>query len=74
MKGGFQGGFAALPLVSALALVFTLSLLMLLRSGMLDRDQVAKAQLRADYQQREEALMRALVAVFPQQVVDCMKG
>ena len=74
MKGDFQRGFAALPLVSALALVFTLSLLMLLRSGMLDRDQVAKAQLRADYHQREEALMRALIAVFPQKVVDCMKG
>lgn len=42
MKGGLQRGFAALPLVSAMALIFTLSLLMLFRAGMLDRDQVAR--------------------------------
>lgn len=74
MKGGLQRGFAALPLVSAMALISTLSLVMLFRAGMLDRDQVAKAQLRTDYHQREEALMRALVALFPQRVVDCMKA
>ncbi len=69
-----QHGFAALPLVSAMALIFSLSLLMLLRGGMMNRDQASKAQLRIDYHQREEALMRAIVAVFPQKVIACMKG
>ncbi len=66
-------GFAALPVVSALGLIFTTTLLFLLRSALMNRDQIAKTQLRNDYQQREESLMRALVACFPQAAIACMK-
>ena len=74
MKTKGDDGFAALPVVSSLGLIFTLTLLFLLRNGLLNRDQIAKAQLRNDYQQREESLMRALVAIFPQAAIASMKG
>ena len=68
------GGFASLPAVTAVALMLTLSLLMMFREGMMNRDQTARSQLRADYHQREEAVLRALVAVFPKKAIACMKG
>ena len=68
-----QSGFAALPVVSAIGLIFTATLLLLLKGSLLNQDQIAKTQLRTDYQQREESLMRALAAVFPQAAIDCMK-
>ncbi len=67
-------GFAALPLVASIALMIVLSLLMLFKTGLLYRDQAAKAQLRADYHQREEALLRALVTVFPKKAIACMRA
>ena len=73
MKPGNASGMAALPVVSAIGLIFTATLLLLLRSGFMNQDQLAKAQLRIDYQQREESLLRGLVAAFPQAVIDCMK-
>ena len=66
-------GFASMPVVTAIALMMTLSLLMLFRAGMMNRDQAAKALLRGDYHQREEALLRALVAVFPKNAIGCMR-
>lgn len=74
MKPKRNQAFAALPIVATLGLIFTVTLLFLLRSGLMDSDQIAKAQLRDDYQQREESLMRALVAAFPQAAINCMKG
>ena len=63
-----------MPAVTALALVLTLSLLMLFRTGMVHRDQAAKSQLRGDYHQREEAFLRALVTVLPRKAISCMKA
>ncbi len=74
MKSKSDHGFAALPIVSAMGLLFTITLLFLLRSSLLNRDQIAKTQLRTDYQQREETLLRALVAVLPQAAIACMKA
>jgi hypothetical protein len=67
-------GIAALPAVTGVALMLTLSLLVLFRAGHVHQDQGAKAQLRNDYHQREEALLRALVAVFPRKAIACMKA
>jgi hypothetical protein len=67
-------GFASLPAVTAVALMLTLSLMMLFKVGLVNRDQAAKAELRTDYSQREEALLRALVAVFPRKAIACMKA
>lgn len=40
----------------------------------MSRDQASQAQLKGDYHEREEALMRALVAVFPKRAIASMKG
>ena len=69
-----KAGFAALPAVAVIGLLLLLSIGAVYRQGLMRRDEVAKAQLRLDYHQREEALLRALVATFPRKVVACMKG
>lgn len=69
-----NSGFAALPLVTGMALMLVFSLLMLFEQSLMNRDQASKTQLKVDYQQREEALLRALVTVFPNQAVACMKA
>lgn len=61
-------------MVSFMSIFLLLSLAMVYRSSLIKRDQAAKSQLRIDYHQREEALMRALVASFPAKAVACMKG
>jgi hypothetical protein len=74
MKRKYNAGFAGLPLVTALALILTLSLAMLFKSTVMNRDQASHAQLSGDYHQREEALMRAMVAIFPKRAIASMKG
>ncbi len=69
-----NAGFASLPIVTGLAIMFTLSLTMLFKSTLMNRDQASKTQLRVDYRQREEALLRALVATFPAKAIECMKA
>lgn len=69
-----SGGFAAIPVVTGIALLMTLSLTMLFRYALMSREQAAQAQLKVDYHQREEALLRALVAIFPAKAVACMKA
>ncbi|HCN75560.1 MAG TPA: hypothetical protein DIT13_00015 [Verrucomicrobiales bacterium] len=67
-------GYAALPAIAGIAMMLTLSLTMLFKQALVTRDQAAKTQLKLDYSQREEALMRALVAVFPSRAIACMKA
>lgn len=70
----YSPGFAAMPLVTAMSMMLVFSLLMLFKQTLMNRDQAASTQLRVDYQQREEALLRALVAVFPNKAIACMKA
>lgn len=75
MRRSFHSsGYAALPAVAGVALMLTMSLTMLFKSSLLTRDQAAKTQLRMDYHQREEALMRAIVAVFPSHAAAAMRA
>lgn len=67
-------GYVSLPIVTGLAIMFTLSLSMLFKSTLMNRDQASKTQLRVDYHQREEALLRALTAIFPSKAMACMKA
>lgn len=67
-------GFAAMPMVASMALLLLLGTTMVFRSSLLRRDQAAQAQLRLDYHEREEALLRALVAVFPQKAIASLKS
>ncbi|TDU70895.1 hypothetical protein EI77_02013 [Prosthecobacter fusiformis] len=67
-------GYAALPIITGIALMLTFSLAMLFKQTIMNRDHASKTQLKADYHQREEALLRALVAVFPNKAIACMKA
>lgn len=67
-------GYVSLPIVTGLAIMFTVSLTMLFKNTLMNRDQASKTQLRVDYRQREEALLRALVATFPSKAMECMKA
>lgn len=67
-------GFAALPMVATFALLMLLGVAMVFRTSLVRRDQAAKAQLRQDYREREEAVLRSLVAVFPKKAIACMKA
>lgn len=69
-----DSGYASLPIVTGLAVMFTLSLTMLFKTALINRDQAAKSQLRVDYRHREEALLRALIATFPEKAIKCMKA
>lgn len=67
-------GYAAIPVVTGLALLMTLSLAFLFNHNLIIRDQASKTQLRMDYRQREDALMRALVALLPAKAAACMNA
>jgi hypothetical protein len=67
-------GYVSLPIVTGLAIMFSLSLTMLFKSTLMNRDQASKTQLRVDYRQREEALLRALIAIFPSKTIASMKA
>jgi hypothetical protein len=69
-----QVGFAALPSVTLLALLIILSLTLLFRHMLINQDEASFAQLNLDYQQREDSLMRAIVAIFPGKAIACMKA
>ncbi len=73
-KRSNQSGFAALPAVTVIALLITLSLILLFSQMLLNQDKAASFQLNLDYQQREDVLMRAIVAIFPTKAIACMKA
>jgi hypothetical protein len=74
MRHQRASGYAAIPAVTGMALLMTLSLAMLFQQNLMTRDQAAKTQLRLDYHQREDSLMRALVALLPAKAAACMKS
>ncbi|RYD38260.1 MAG: hypothetical protein EOP86_01360 [Verrucomicrobiaceae bacterium] len=74
MKKHHSTGFITVPMVTFTALFLILGVSMIFKAGLMRRDQVAKSQLRLDYQHREDAILRALVAIFPRKAIACMKG
>lgn len=66
-------GYGALPLVVLIALMLMSSLVFLMRRGIANRETAAHVQLRADYRQREDALVRALLAIVPNKAIGCMQ-
>jgi hypothetical protein len=72
--GRSQSGFAAMPSVTLLALLITVSLTLLFRHMLINQEEAAVAQLNLDYHQREDSLMRAIVAIFPGKAIACMKA
>ena len=67
-------GYTTLPIVTGVAIMLTISLAMLFKSTLMNRDQAAKSQLRVDYRLREEALLRAIVVSLPGRAIECMRA
>lgn len=65
---------AALPMIALVALMLTASLIFLMRRGIATQDAAAHIQLRTDFRQREDALVRALLAIVPNKAIGCMSA
>lgn len=68
------GAFASLPMVAAFGLLMLIGVTMVFRTSLIRRDQAAKAQLRLDYREREDAVLRSLVAVFPKRAIASLRA
>jgi hypothetical protein len=66
-------GFASLPMVSFISLILFSGILMVMREGAQRRQSAAMSQLRIDRHQREEGLMRALLALLPARISQAMQ-
>lgn len=66
-------GIAAMPLIALIALMLTSSLVFVMRRGIASKDAAAHIQLRTDYRQREDALVRSLIAIVPNKAIGCMQ-
>lgn len=66
-------GFASLPMVSFISLILFSGILMVMREGAQRRQSAAMSQLRIDRHQREEGLLRALLALLPARISQAMQ-
>ncbi|MEY4484651.1 MAG: hypothetical protein RL693_2103, partial [Verrucomicrobiota bacterium] len=69
-----QRGMAALPMIALVALMLTASLVFVMRRGIATQDAAAHIQLRSDFRQREDALVRSLLAIVPNKAIGCMSA
>ncbi len=69
-----EQAYISLPMVTTIGLILILSLLFLFKDSLMRRDMASVSQLRTDRHQREESLLRALVAVLPGKVAACMQA
>lgn len=67
-----NSGFVSLPMVSFIGLIMFSGLLMVMREGAQRRQSAAMSQLRIDRHQREEGMLRALLAVLPARMAQAM--
>jgi hypothetical protein len=66
-------GFVSLPMVSFVSLILFSGILMVMREGAQRRQSAAMSQLRIDRHQREEGMMRALLALLPAKISKAMQ-
>lgn len=67
-------GFGALPMIALITVMLTSSLVFIMRRGIASQDAAAHIQMRADYRQREDALVRSLLAIVPNKAIGCMQA
>lgn len=68
------GGYASMAVVGTIAIVTSFGVMALFQRAVRSHDGQARAQLRLDYAQKEDALLRALVAVVPSKAIASMKA
>ncbi len=69
----YQKGFVSLPMVTMVTIIMFVSLMALFRTTVQNQDAQSHIQLRSDFHQREDAFVRALLAVFPNTAAGCMQ-
>lgn len=67
-------GYAALAMVMAIGITALFSLIFVFRQGMQSHTAQVGNQVKIDYRQKEDALLRALVAIVPNKAVGAMMG
>lgn len=67
-------GFGALPMIALITVMLTSSLVFVMRRGIISQEAAAHVQLRTDYRQREDALVRSLLAIVPNKAIGCMQN
>lgn len=65
-------GYAAMAMVALLGMTALLTLLFVFRQGMRSHESQVRNQVKIDYHQKEDALLRALVAIVPNKAIGAM--
>lgn len=65
-------GYAAIAMVALLGMTALLGLLSVFRQGMRSHESQIRNQIKIDYRQKEDALLRALVAEVPNKAIGAM--
>ncbi len=65
-------GYAALAMVAVLGVSALFSLMFVFRRGMRSHEVQVKNQVKVDYRQKEDALLRALVYIVPNKAIGAM--
>ena len=65
-------GYASMAMVASLGMIALLSLTFVFRQGMRSHESQLRNQVSIDYRQKEDALLRALIAVAPNKAIGAM--
>lgn len=66
-------GYGTLPVIAMITIMLLASLVFLMRRGIASQETQSRVQLRADYRQREDSLVRALLTIVPNKAIGCMQ-
>ncbi len=66
-------GYASVAMVAAIAITALLGLMTVFRQGMRSHESQVRNQIKVDYRQKEDALLRALIAIVPNKAVGAMQ-
>ncbi|MCP5540518.1 MAG: hypothetical protein H7A53_07830 [Akkermansiaceae bacterium] len=69
-----QAGYASMALVAIVGMVTLFGMLFTYRSGVTAHDSEKRSQIRVDYTEKEDALLRALIAIVPNKAIDTMRN
>lgn len=70
----FRGGYVSYVLVVSTGLVLTLLMLAAYRSSLAEQEVQRQAQLRVDYAEKEEAVLKAIVNLVPNRAMRAMQS
>ena len=68
-----ERGYAAIPMVIFVTSLVLVGLIAIYRETIRSQEVAAKSQVQVDYIQKEDALLRALVAIVPNRAIGAMQ-